>query len=83
MVLRGARPPKPTNALELGLSDEVWELLEDCWQTERQLRPSAKDVLGRVKLAASACGTLSPVGGVARRYEDLDSTLAKFGTFLS
>ncbi|KAF9647120.1 kinase-like protein [Thelephora ganbajun] len=72
-VLGGDKPPKPANALELGLSDKVWELLEDCWQTERTLRPSVKDILGRVKAAASACGALSPVRGVSQWYEDSDS----------
>ena len=83
MVLGGARPSKPTNALELGLSDKVWKLLEDCWQSERRLRPSARDVLGRVKSAASTCGMLPPVGSVAQRHEDPDSAFSKFGTSLS
>ena len=79
-VLDGVRPSKPTDALKLGLSDEVWKLLEDCWQTERQRRPPVKDVLARVKSAASTCGTLLPVGGVAQRQEEPDSTFTKFGT---
>ena len=81
-VLGGERPSKPANAPELGLSDEVWRLLEDCWRTERTLRPSIKDVLGRVRMGASVCGILSPVGGVTQRYEDPDSDFAKFGKSL-
>ncbi|KAF9648265.1 kinase-like protein [Thelephora ganbajun] len=77
-VLGGDKPSKPANALELGLFDKVWKLLEGCWQTERTLRPSVKDVLGRIKAAASVCGTLSPVGGVPQRYEDPDSDFTKF-----
>ncbi|KAF9781244.1 hypothetical protein BJ322DRAFT_1111962 [Thelephora terrestris] len=77
-LLGGVRPSKPKNALELGLSDEVWKLLEDCWQTDRQLRPPVNDVLGHVRSAASACGTLPPVGGVARRDRDPASDFAKF-----
>lgn len=80
-VLSGERPPKPTNALELGLSDEVWKLLEDCWQTERKLRPLVKDVLACIKSAASACGTLSPVGA-AQLHEDPDSHFVRLGTHL-
>ena len=82
-VLGGVRPTKPTNALKLGLSDNVWELLEGCWRPERQLRPSVRDVLGCIKSAASTCGTLPPVGGVARRRTDPDSLFNKFGMYLS
>jgi len=80
----GEKPSKPTNRLELGLSDKVWELLEDCWKTERTLRPSVKDVLDSVKAATSVCGTLSSVRGVAlRRREDSDSDFTEFGRFTS
>jgi len=81
-VLEGETPLKPVNALEIGLSDEVWKLLEDCWQTERTLRPSVKNVLGRVTAAASICGTLPRVWGVPQQYEDPDSDSAKFGRSL-
>ncbi|KAF9781293.1 kinase-like domain-containing protein [Thelephora terrestris] len=77
-VLEGARPSKPMNALDLGLSDVVWKLLEDCWQKEPHLRPPVEDFLSRVKSAASVCGTLSPVGGFPQRNEDPDSDLMKF-----
>jgi len=77
-VVGGERPLKPAAAPEHGLSDEVWKILEDCWQTQRTLRPSVKDVLNRVKLAASTCGTLSSVGDVSQRHEDPDSDFNKF-----
>ena len=81
-VLNGGRPSRPANALELGLSDKVWKLLEDCWQTERALRPSVEDVLGRVKAAASVCGTLPTVKGIPKLYEDPASDFTKFGRSL-
>ena len=81
-VVGGGRPSKPEDALKLGLSDDVWELLEDCWKTDHTSRPSVEGVLARVKAAASACGVLSPVGGVPQRYEDPDSGFAKFGRSL-
>ena len=82
-VLGGERPSKPANALELGLSDEVWKLLEDCWQTDRISRPSVRDVSDRVKGAASVCGILSSVGVAPQRYEDPDSDFGEFGRSLS
>lgn len=79
-VLGGVRPSKPQNARDLGLSDELWKLLEDCWKTEREHRPPVKDVLIRVKSAASTCGILSPVGGVVQQHEEPDLDFSEFGT---
>ena len=53
-VLAGTRPTKPENASQLGLSDGVCKLLEDCWQTGREPRPSVKNILGHAKSAASS-----------------------------
>ena len=79
-VLAKGRPSKPANALEIGLSDNVWKLLEDSWQTERTLRPPIIEVLDRVRAAAAVCGTLSPVGDFAPQgYEAPQSTFYKFG----
>ncbi|KAF9781280.1 kinase-like domain-containing protein [Thelephora terrestris] len=77
-VMGGVKPSKPSKALELGLSEELWELLEECWQTERQLRPQVNDVLGRVKSAASACGILFSVGDIKQRPDDPNSDFTKF-----
>jgi len=82
-ALKGGMPLKPANALELGLSDGVWKLLEDCWKTDHALRPPIKDVSARVKVAASVCGTLSSVGGVTQAYGGLELDSAKFGRSLS
>ena len=78
-VMGGEKPLKPPNALELGIFDKVWNLLEDCWQFQPALRPSIEGVLGHIKAAASVCGILSPVGGVPQRYGDQESDFTKFG----
>jgi hypothetical protein len=83
-VLGGERPSKPQDALNLGFSDEVWRLVEGCWQTEPEDRPTVKSVLLCLRSAALASKILSPVGGVVRhRYEEPDSGFNKFGTPLS
>ena len=73
-VSGGEKPTEPENALELGLSDKIWKLLEDCWRSDRTLRPSIKGVLGRIRMAASVCGILSSVGRVTRGCYGLRST---------
>ena len=75
-VLGGEKPSRPANALELGLSDQVWGLLEKCWRIQSRCRPPVKYVLGHIKAAASVCGTLPPVGGVPERYEVPESSFS-------
>ncbi|KAK7037699.1 hypothetical protein VNI00_010925 [Paramarasmius palmivorus] len=41
-VLRGDRPSKP---LDFDVQGELWSLMEQCWQAEPALRPTAEDVL--------------------------------------
>jgi len=77
-VLKNEKPSKPANALALGLTGKVWRLLEDCWQTDRTLRPSVKTVLDRVREAASICGVLPSLGSAVKRYEEPESELTKF-----
>ncbi|KAH9840784.1 kinase-like domain-containing protein [Rhodofomes roseus] len=44
-ILRGKRPPHLPDALPLGLSDSVWKLMEECWQSDRCQRPQIRHVL--------------------------------------
>lgn len=39
-ILSGARPKRPTNAAEQGLSDTIWMLMEMCWSPDWKARPS-------------------------------------------
>lgn len=38
------RPPRPANAEKLGLSDNLWALVERCWLEGAELRPQAPEV---------------------------------------
>ena len=82
-VVGGDKPSKLANALELGFSDKLWRVLEDCWKSDRTVRPSVKDVSSRVKLAASVCGTLSPVGAAISQPDDPESEVGRFGRSLA
>ena len=46
-VSRGVRPEMPRNAQAVGLTDDVWTLLESCWQQDPQKRPSMEEVVRR------------------------------------
>jgi len=50
-VIRGRRPSRPPicepwkiACEDLGLDDETWAIIEDCWNTEPAKRPAAKEV---------------------------------------
>ena len=46
-VISGERPPKPENAEEIGMTEVLWDLLEECWREDRTKRPNISEILGR------------------------------------
>ncbi|KAK7037712.1 hypothetical protein VNI00_010938 [Paramarasmius palmivorus] len=45
-VLRGERPSAPADVVNM--SDDLWLLMNECWETEPGLRPTAYDLLRRL-----------------------------------
>ena len=48
-VLEGSRPPRPPDTSLL--SDEIWKVIEMCWNQEPQDRPSAELVIEQLPIA--------------------------------
>ena len=46
-ISRGGRPEMPENAQAVGLTDEIWKVLESCWQQNPKKRPMMDEVVGR------------------------------------
>jgi len=46
-ISRGGRPEMPENAQAVGLTDEIWKLLESCWQQNPKKRPTMEEVVRR------------------------------------
>ena len=44
-ISRGNRPKMPGNAQEVGLTSEMWKLLERCWQQSPEERPKMEEVV--------------------------------------
>jgi hypothetical protein len=44
-VVQGLRPPRPSDAINLGLTEPIWSLMQACWTTDAKARPSASSVL--------------------------------------
>lgn len=49
-VLKGQLPKRPSVESAPQLSDRMWELMNECWQHDPKLRPSASQVLERLEL---------------------------------
>ncbi|KAK7031184.1 hypothetical protein VNI00_013600 [Paramarasmius palmivorus] len=47
-VLHGKRPSKPENNR---FPDDWWSLVNSCWEADRDMRPTAEDILQRLSLA--------------------------------
>ena len=48
-VVGGSRPPRPADTSLL--SDEIWKVIEMCWNQEPQDRPSAESAIEQLPLA--------------------------------
>ena len=46
-ISRGGRPEMPENAQVVGLTGEMWKLLEGCWQHNPKKRPTMEEVVRR------------------------------------
>jgi len=46
---QGGRPDRPEQSVELGLTDSLWALLQECWDVEPETRPSAAVLLDRLR----------------------------------
>ena len=52
ITLGGKRPPRPNSSESLGITDEVWDLLEMCWTKDASSRPEVNHVVGCLERAA-------------------------------
>ena len=52
-IMEGVRPKKPEEAKCLGFSDELWKMVELCWQADRNARPVVEEILSALNEAAA------------------------------
>ena len=46
-ISQGGRPEMPENAQAVGLTNDMWRVLEDCWQQNPKKRPTMEEVAKR------------------------------------
>jgi len=49
LISRGGRPEIPGDAQAVGLTSEVWKLLESCWQQNPKKQPTMEEVVRRLQ----------------------------------
>ena len=56
-IVGGDRPQKPEAAGSLGFTDELWSMVERCWQESWDERPETKEIVDYLESAAKAWDT--------------------------
>ena len=51
-ITEGGRPAKPEDAVSLGFTCGLWEIVEQCWLADRNARPTLSTVLFCLREAA-------------------------------
>jgi len=44
-VIQGERPARPEEAIELGLTDDLWELIRSAWAQDAEHRPPVEKIV--------------------------------------
>ena len=52
-IVKGVRPKKPEGAKHLGISNELWRTLEQCWLENSNARPGVEEILSSLNEAAA------------------------------
>jgi hypothetical protein len=85
-VSYGARPEKPANAKDIGISDPLWELIKKCWDGNISQRPKIQEVVKGVGSAVDDWHTDMPPSGAEQLEDSLadeDSDELKHGGYLN
>ena len=78
-VVNGERPERPDGVEAAWFTDELWEMLKQCWSPEPKVRPTAEAILKHLERASLAWQTLPPTADDFGRttMTDIDSTLLR------
>jgi hypothetical protein len=82
-IIQGERPAMPTDARGLGISDELWNLLTQCWHADSKQRPQIHTILRHLS-NDPARRSIFPPSTIPQvpSYESLISNTQKYGNSL-
>lgn len=77
MVFQGERPPRP-NGPEIQLDDNMWDLIRYCWAAHPEDRPSANEIVERLRSRSDLENVQRPSSGFDQTFVSrLRQTLAE------
>ena len=59
-VIEGKRPSKPENAEDTGFDGGTWKLVQQCWNGNRDKRPTVEDICNHFQRVARTSTVLPP-----------------------
>ena len=93
VAIEGKRPPRPNNSKNLGITDDIWKLLELCWSKNPSSRPEVSRVAGHLKgavkhwradatsfLLASEAGVQEVMGMEPEKAQKIADDIDKVGS---
>ena len=57
---RGGRPNKPEDPVAVGFGQGTWEFAEQCWDEDRERRPTAREALEHFEHVAKTSTVVNP-----------------------
>ena len=64
-VMLGNRPSKPENAEDIGFGKGTWELVQRCWDENRNRRPMVDSISKHFKHVATTSKVVPPVSAIS------------------
>lgn len=93
VAIEGKRPPRPNNSENLGITNDIWKLLELCWSKSPSSRPEVSRVAGHLKgavkhwradatsfLLASEAGVQEVMGMEPEKAQKIADDIDKVGS---
>ena len=75
-VLNGMRPPRPKNAEISGFNQDIWSIMQACWSSKPNERPSCADVFAVVTSTRTADSVLKKASALLVT-EELDKAIGR------
>jgi hypothetical protein len=70
VVMHGKRPARPVDSANMGISDTLWQLLQNCWSAELAKRPEVTVIRKFLQQATPTWDSRPPIQALSRNDED-------------
>jgi hypothetical protein len=70
VVMHGKRPARPASSANMGISDTLWQLLQNCWSAELEKRPGLTIIREFLQQATPTWDSRPPIQTLPHNDED-------------